>query len=133
MSERKTSDAEIQRIVRYVKYPTQEVFLRQEARAWNEADFLYALDRIDSDLADQPNEARELVRVLYRTLRKDREEAEARMALESANIQRHAEISRRLEELKKPHWSIIPNFWMTLIILILTAIGAVATVLALRH
>ena len=48
----------------------------------------------------------------------------------------HAEKVRRqgeeiAREAKRPHWSVAPNFWMTLAILVLTAIGATAAVIAL--
>jgi hypothetical protein len=35
---------------------------------------------------------------------------------------RHREIHDRLEELKRPHWTVLPNFWLTAI----SAIAAVA-------
>jgi hypothetical protein len=134
MSERKTKDAEVQRVVGFIKYPSQEVSLIEMTKTWNEADFLYALDRIDTDLSGQPKEMREQLRLLYRTLRGEREAADARTASEEANTKRHVEITRHLEELKKPHWSIVPTFRMTLIILILTAIGVIASIiLAFRH
>ena len=50
---------------------------------------------------------------------------------EKADQERHRLIEGRLSELKMPHWSVAPNFWMTLVILILTAIGATAAVIAL--
>jgi hypothetical protein len=135
VSERKTNEAEIQRIVRYVMFdtPSNEVFLRKESRNWSAGDFLYALERLGTDLNDQPQEMRERLRGLYRTLLNEREAAEARMILEAANADRHTEIFRQLEELKKPHWSIVPNFWMTAAILVLTLIGVIAAILALRH
>lgn len=42
-----------------------------------------------------------------------------------------AHIENRLRELKKPHWSTVPIFWMTLVILILTAVGTIAAVISL--
>ena len=133
MSERKTSDVEIQQIIRSASYPVHEVYLRKATKTWSEADFFYVLDRLDVDLSGQPQEIRDRLRVLYRTLLKENEEAEARLASETANAKRHAEIFRQLEELKKPHWSIVPNFWMTAAILVLTLIGVIAAILALRH
>jgi hypothetical protein len=96
MSERKTSDAEVQRIVGFHKYTLQEVSLIETTKTWNEADFLYALERINIQLPDQPKEMREQLRALYRTLRKERAEADARLASEVASTQRHAEMSRGL-------------------------------------
>lgn len=133
MSERKTNDAEVQRIVRSVPYdtPSSEVFLRTQSGKWSSADFLYALERIDIDVSGQPKEAFERLRTLYRTLLKERQDSEARLIAEEANIKRHTEMSRQLEELKKPHWSIVPNFWLTLGILILALLGLIISVIAL--
>ncbi len=134
MSKRKTEDAEVQKIVHFINYVTQEVMLIEMTNTWSEADFLYAIERLEVDQPkDQPKERRDQVRELYRNLRVERQAKEARNASEEASAQRHDEISRRLEELKKPHWSIVPNFWMTAALLILTFIGAIAAVLALRH
>jgi len=63
-------------------------------------------------------------------MRNEREAADERAASEAVSTQRHVEISRRLDELKKPHWSIPWNFWMTAAILILTLI---LVILAFRH
>jgi hypothetical protein len=137
MNKRNTTDAEIQRIVSWINYPTQEVDLIKETKTWNEEDFFYAIERLQTN---QPSERREQLRPLYWTRLKECQAADARMALEQANVQRHDEISKRLDELneisrqlkelKKPHWSIVPNFWLTAAILILTAIGIIV---ALRH
>jgi hypothetical protein len=133
MSERKTGDAEIQRIVRWIKYPSQEVTLIKETKNWNTADFLEALERLDVDLTDHPKEIRDQLRLLYRSLRSEREATEERAASEVLNTQRHIEISRRLDELKKPHWSIAWNFWMTAAILIFTVVLVITAILAFRH
>jgi hypothetical protein len=53
-------------------------------------------------------------RALAKIYAKEREEKEET---------RHREIHDRLEELKRPHWTVLPNFW-------LTAISAVAAVAA---
>jgi hypothetical protein len=58
----------------------------------------------------------------------DRINERQRIELEAV---RHRELREQLEALKKPHWSAVPNFWMTLIILVLTAVGAVATVISI--
>jgi hypothetical protein len=122
MSARKTDEAEIQRIVRAINYVTQEASLMEMTKTWSPADFIYALDRLETD---QPTERRAALRGLYRALMIERVELEARQAAEVANERRHGQISVRLQELKKPHWSVVPNFWMTLAVLILTAIGIV--------
>jgi len=130
MSKRNTDDAEVQNVVRCIKYISQEVDLIKKTKTWSEADFLYAIERLEVDL---PKEMRDQVRGLYRNLLMERQATDARIVAEEASARRHDEISRRLEELKKPHWSIVPNFWMTAAILILTAIGVIAAFLALRH
>jgi predicted transcriptional regulator len=130
MSKRNTDDAEVQNVVRWIKYISQEVDLIKKTKTWSEADFLYAIERLEVDL---PKEMRDQVRGLYRNLLMERQATDARIVAEEASARRHDEISRRLEELKKPHWSIVPNFWMTAAILILTAIGVIAAFLALRH
>ena len=127
MSERKTSEIEIQRIVQFYSWPTQEGDIIQETKNWNGADFAYAIDRLFSD---QPAERRDALRPIYLRLLKSRQADESRVAAEEAANRRHNEISRRLDELRKPHWSVVPNFWLTVAILILTAIGVY---LALRQ
>ncbi len=140
MSKRNTNDAEVQKVVDFINHITQEAMLIGMTEMWSEADVLYAIERVE---IKQPKERRDQVRGLYQTLRKERQATDARIASEEASNQRHNEISKRLEELneisrrlddlKKPHWSIVPNFWITAIILILTAIGVIVAVLAFRH
>jgi hypothetical protein len=130
MSTRNTDDAEVQRVVRSINYVTQEATLIGMTKNWSEADFLYGIERLDSD---QPHDRREPLRVLYHKLHRERHAEEVRMDSEAANAKRHEELSRRLEELRKPHWSVVPNFWMTAGILILTTIAVIAAILGLRH
>lgn len=132
MNERKTNDAEVQRIVRTFPYYTSssEASIRRDTREWSSADFLYSLERLDSDVSSQNKEMHEGLRALYRTLLQEREDSEARNVLEEANVKRYAEISRRLEELKKPHWSIVPNLWLTFGILILALFGLIVSIVA---
>jgi hypothetical protein len=130
MSKRRTDDAEVQRIVHFVSYPSQETSLIEMSKTWSGADFLYALDRLQTD---QPTDRRAPLLELYRRLRAEREEEDARRAFEEASAQRHAEISHRLDELKRPHWSIVPNFWMTVAILVFTVIGVIVAILAVHH
>jgi len=130
-------------MVRWVKYVTQETDLIRDTKSWNEEDFLYAMGRIQTDLVGLSREEQNQIRGLYRILLKERQDENARIASENASVQRHQEISkrlnelneisRRLGELKKPHWSITPNFWMTATILILTFIGVVVAILSLHH
>lgn len=139
MIKRKTNDADVQQVVRWINYPTQKVSLIEMTKTWSEADILYAIERLQTDQRERQDQLRDL----YWDLRRERLATDARIASEEANIQRHNEISKRLEELneisrrlgdlKKPHWSIVPNFWITVLISILTAIAVVAAFLALRH
>lgn len=134
---------EIEIVVLSVKYVTQETDLIRDTKSWNEEDFLYAMGRIQIVLVGLSREEQNQIRGLYRTLLKERQDENARIASENASVQRHQEISRRLEELneisrrlddlKKPHWSIVPNFWITVAILIATIFGSIATYLAFRH
>lgn len=146
MIKRKTNDADVQQVVRWINYPTQKVSLIEMTKTWSEADILYAIERLQTDQRERQDHLREM----YWDLRRERLATDARIASEEANIQRHNEISERLEklneisrlldDLKKPHWSIVPNFRITKAILILTAIGVtltaigvVAAFLALHH
>jgi hypothetical protein len=139
MSKRKTNDADVQQVVRWINYPTQRVTLVEMTKTWSEADILYAIDRLQTDQRERQDQLRDL----YWDLRMERQATDSRIASEEANAQRHNEISKRLEELneisrrlddlKKPHWSIVPNFWVTAIILILTAILVIVGFLTLRH
>jgi hypothetical protein len=48
---------------------------------------------------------------------------EFQRAIVKAEIEerRHRKIEQRLEDLKKPHWTVLPNFWIT----VLSALAAV--------
>ena len=127
MNDRKTSEGDIQSVVRAILYPTQETLLIKMTEKWNTGDFLYAIDRLSTD---QPADRREALRPIYMHLWEKRKADEAQAVLDAIEAQRHEDISRKLEELKRPHWSIVANFWMTVAILILTVI---ATLLAFRH
>ena len=134
---------DIEMVLLSVKYVTQETDLIRDTKSWNEEDFLYAMGRIQTVLVGLSREEQNQIRGLYRTLLKERQDENARIASENASVQRHQELSKRLEELneisrrlddlKKPHWSIVPNFWITVLISILTAVGVVAAFLALHH
>ena len=52
------------------------------------------------------------------------------LAREDRATQRHEEIHKQLMELKKPHWSITPTFWLTLICAIAAIMACVLTWLA---
>ncbi len=128
MSPRNKSAADIQTVVHLINYPSQETLLIEQTRDWSVADVVYAIERLDQD---QPEDRREQLRGIYRALRIEREAAELRKVAEADTAKRHAELTARLDQLKKPHWSVTPNFYLTVVILVLTAIGAVAAVVAL--
>jgi hypothetical protein len=48
---------------------------------------------------------------------------------EDAAGRRFADISRKLDELKKPHWSVAPNFWVTVISALAAVIAAIIALL----
>ena len=139
MSKRKTNDADVQQVVRWINYPTQKVDLIEMTKTWSVADILYAIERLQTDQRERQDQLREL----YWDLRMEHLATDARIASEEANTQRHNEISKRLEELneiarrlddlKKPHWSIVPNFLLTVAILIATIFAGIVSYLALRH
>jgi len=112
MSERKHSDADVQRVIDAISYPTQEGTLNKMTKDWNAADFTYA---IEYGWGSMPSDRREQICGLYRGLRAERISIEARIVAEAANQKRHAELASRLAELKKPHWTVNPNFWLTVV------------------
>jgi hypothetical protein len=114
-----------------INYTSDEVTLIKMTKAWSASDFLYAIERLQ---VDQPKERRDSLFNLYRNLRKDREEEEGRLAVEQLSAKRYADIVGRLDEIKRPHWTITPNFWMTVVILIISVIGVFVAVWAAgRH
>lgn len=52
---------------------------------------------------------------------------EAEKAREEREIARHQETQNKLEELKKPHWTVSPNFWFTFIAAISGVAGCLLT------
>jgi hypothetical protein len=136
MDERKASEADVERVVRSFIWPRDEMSIRHETRLWGSADFLYAIGRVHVDL--QAIAKRDEMLSIYKRLRDECVEREARAESESANAkrhaeaeranpERHAEIARRLDKLKEPHWTVLPNFWLTLIAAVA---GVVAAALA---
>jgi hypothetical protein len=123
MNKRKVDDAEVQRVVGNIHHASQEMLLIEMTANWGEADFRYAIERLD---IHQPKDRREVLRPLYRNLRSARE-------VEEVACERHNKISHQLEDLKKPHWSVTPNFWVTVAIFVLTLIAAVVAVIGLHH
>ncbi|MSM41571.1 MAG: hypothetical protein GJT30_18300 [Geobacter sp.] len=47
---------------------------------------------------------------------------------EISNIKRHKETQEKLKELKKPHWTVNPTFWVSLIAMTAACIAAFFTV-----
>ncbi|MGD1032119.1 MAG: hypothetical protein ABSA05_13365 [Opitutaceae bacterium] len=138
MSERKAEDSQVQVMLR--GYPG-DGNVRPVVRNWTVADFDAALGWINSysltdyrsgwfDLLRRLRDERRAEDIHAETERaSDRRHAEAEAAsairqaeAEAANERRHKELARRLDELKKPHWSVVPNFWITA----LSAAGALA-------
>ena len=109
--------------------PTEEN-TRLLTQNFSSTDFEYTLNRVQHHA--NPNLAGAWYAVL-RKLRDERRDAEVRVAeqaaaehrhavAEEANERRHADLARRVADLKKPHWSIVPTFWFTVI----SAVAAVA-------
>lgn len=93
MSQRKSSDADVQHAVRSFAYPSQEATFRQVTQAWSTSDFLYAMDRVQFDVQGQHKfDFLQLVR----KMRKEREVAEAYSAAEEAHARRHAELMTKM-------------------------------------
>jgi hypothetical protein len=95
-SVRKVGDADVQRVVRDFIYPNQEASLRREVESWGVADFLYAMDRVDTDVHQSP--LRFGSHQLFRQLLDERKTADSRVAAEAANERRHQELVRQLEK-----------------------------------
>jgi hypothetical protein len=54
------------------------------------------------------------------------------MVREEIEERRHREVERRLEELKKPHWTVLPNFWLTALSAFAAIVAAILAWLALK-
>jgi hypothetical protein len=129
MSQRSIDDAEIQRVVKTIR---NEATLRTSTESWSAADVQYGIEYLD-DHRDRVDWSwqRDSVLPLLRDIRREKSEADSRAAAEEADERRFRNLSEKIEALKEPHWSTAPNFWLTVAILILTAIGATAAVLSL--
>jgi len=66
-------------------------------------------------------------KILIEQRRKAKEKAQ-----EELEQLRHSEIQRQLEELKRPHWTVLPNFWLTFASAIAAVIAAYLGWLALK-
>ena len=128
MIARKADDEEVQRVVSNYSYISAEATLRQVTKDWSSADFLHALDRlgVKPPLGDIPH-----MRDLCRTMRAEREAEEARVRADEITAQRHSELTQHLDDLKRPHWSVIPNFWITVVSAVAAVVAAVGVWLAL--
>jgi hypothetical protein len=129
--QRNAKDWDVDTTVRSYCYPWQEGEIMEATETWSEGDYLFAVDRIP--IIHSQQEIQEPLRSLYLRLLKARKDENTRAASELLETQRHNDIAKRLDELKRPHWSVIPNFWLTVFILILTAAGVVVGILTLRH
>ena len=54
---------------------------------------------------------------------------ERQLFQEEIESRRHRELSTRIVELKKPHWTLVPTFWLVLVGVIAGIIAAVMEVL----
>jgi len=52
---------------------------------------------------------------------------------EEIDRRQHREMQVRLESLKVPHWTVLPNFWLTLVSAIAAVAAAIFAWLALKH
>jgi hypothetical protein len=131
MSTRRADDAEVQRIVRDFSFPSEEASVREATKNWSSADFVYAIGR----LAVAPPRAGDIpkMRELYGALRNERAAEETRLQVERDSVERHAQLTKRLEQLQKPHWSVVPNFVVTVISAVAAIAATVIAWLAFRH
>lgn len=120
--ERSKTEAEIQGLVRVIQYASQENDIVCQTRDWNTADIEYAINRLQTDCRIKEQE--EGLREIWNRLRAERRR-------EELDAERHSKVLEQIEVLKKSHWSVVPNFWMTVVILILTGVAAVAAVMSL--
>jgi hypothetical protein len=108
---RTTTDAEVERIIHLSS--SAEGSLQTDSSSWGVEDFDYGISVLSAKCNEihwQPHIEKVLPEL-------------NRLRGERASAARNAEILRRLADLKKPHWTVIPNFWLTLI-------GAIAAVVA---
>lgn len=126
MNQRNKSDADVEMVIRAIPHPFQIPDLIQRTHDWNTNDYIYALRVLErsSHMENRDALVKEYQKLLF--ARRDEEGIE----LSEANSQdRQTELLDSLEELKRTHWSTAPNFWMTVVILILTAISAAAAIM----
>lgn len=108
----------IQQVVMHNLWPTQEVTLRKMTDGWSVEHFLYALECLRSHVdADRRAE----MTPIYRTLLDRAEARAAKLAAEQVASERNSAVVNRLDELKKPHWSV----WANLGIAFISAVAAI--------
>jgi hypothetical protein len=112
MSTRLKSDADIETVVRDYKYVSQEAELRQATLGWSSRDFSYAVSRLHVDLA---RDLRDPMLPLYRSLLAERLSEEAREQDQKRQKAMHLQLKEAVEKVSKPHWTVLPNFWLTCI------------------
>jgi hypothetical protein len=120
MSKRNVSDSEVDRVISCISLPSQDTDLRRGTAAWSVADFDYAIDRGPFFHRN----SWDAVRGPYQSLRQERAEADARASAQEMESQRHVEITSHLRELKKPHWTVTPGFWVAFAAMVFAAIAA---------
>ena len=126
MAARKQSDADVQEVMRV---NPQEPTIREMTKDWSTADFDYGMSRLDVDTNIINRLA---MRDLLRMIRSGREFAELQELAEAEEERRHGAVKARLDELKKPHWTVLPSFWLTLISAIAAVAAAIFGYLALK-
>jgi hypothetical protein len=47
--------------------------------------------------------------------------------------ERHEKVMRALEELKTPHWTVTPNFWLTMVSAMAAIVAAICAWFALKR
>jgi len=93
---RNSNDADVQRAVRSFIYPSDEATLRRVVESWSVADFLYAMERIETDV-HQPD-LRLGSRQLFRMLLEERKATDSRIASEATNERRHQELMQHMKQ-----------------------------------
>lgn len=119
---------DVELIVRHNLYETQEATLRQMTANWRPEHFMHALDCLRSLATDR----QVAMAPIYRNLLTRCEENAARANAEAVTRRRHDEITTRLAELKRPHWTVLPNFWLTLVSALAAIVAAVCAAIALK-
>ena len=88
-------------------YPSREL-VRSRSRDWSFEDFEYAHSQVEQ-LTHSSCRANVIKWLEERT--QELREAD----IERKAAARHEQLHTQLKELKKPHWTVSPNFWVTVV------------------